>query len=412
MRLLWAVSSSNWYQVERDGACRKAMMKSARRLDLCLRQKRGALTEAVHMRDTRIDIIRGFAMVTIIINHFSLLASRLGLQGPQIPTTTTVSISSAAAIFVALSGYMVGMVYTKKVGAGWLLLLRAGKLYAWNFALFLAAALFTLIAGHAYNSVLRLTPIVETPYQAFLYFAILAYGPFLLDILHLYIILLLVSPLAIWLLRRSPLLLIVLSVLIYCAFHVGLRLAPDIGGSPNPLEADRWRFHPVAWQLMFFVPMAAGNAKLHERAFQLLEVRPQIFWASFAIFAVIGVVINMPEAPHIVLADRGTLGPIRFAHALLVLVVYAGLITLLREYLSNPSLQALAVIGRHSLNVFLLSTVLTFVATYVWQQWLLGWVGYVALTVCLLVLVWVAANYWDMRKVSRTKPSALSNRAL
>lgn len=95
-----------------------------------------------------------------------------------------------------------------------------------------------------------------------------------------------------------------------------------------------------------------------------------------------------------------------------MLVVYAGLITLLREYLSNPSLQALAVIGRHSLNVFLLSTVLTFVATYVWQQWLLGWVGYVALTVCLLVLVWVAANYWDMRKVSRTKPSALSNRAL
>ncbi len=297
MRLLWAVSSSKWYQVERDGACRKAMMKSARRLDLCLRQKRGALTEAVHMRDTRIDIIRGFAMVTIIINHFSLLASRLGLQGPQIPTTTTVSISSAAAIFVALSGYMVGMVYTKKVGAGWILLRRAGKLYAWNFALFLAAALFTLIAGHAYNSVLRLTPIVETPYQAFLYFAILAYGPFSLDILHLYIILLLVSPLAIWLLRRSPLLLIVLSVLIYCAFHVGLRLAPDIGGSPNPLEADRWRFHPVAWQLMFFVPMAAGNAKLHERAFQLLEVRPQIFWASFAIFAVIGVVINMPEAP-------------------------------------------------------------------------------------------------------------------
>lgn len=30
-------------------------------------------------RDTRIDTIRGFAMVTIIINHLSLMIGRLGL---------------------------------------------------------------------------------------------------------------------------------------------------------------------------------------------------------------------------------------------------------------------------------------------------------------------------------------------
>ena len=62
-------------------------------------------------RDSRIDTIRGFAMVTIIINHFSFLSAELGMTGPQIPTTTTFSVSSAAEIFVALSGYMVGMVY-------------------------------------------------------------------------------------------------------------------------------------------------------------------------------------------------------------------------------------------------------------------------------------------------------------
>lgn len=149
-------------------------------------------------RDTRIDTIRGFAMVTIIINHLSVMIGRLGLQGPQIPTATTVSISSAAEIFVALSGYMVGMVYVNKVNGSWLILRRAGKLYAWNIVLFAVATAFALMLNVPYNAALRLTPIVTEPVQAVAFFMLSAWGPFIVDILHLYIILLLVGSLALW----------------------------------------------------------------------------------------------------------------------------------------------------------------------------------------------------------------------
>ncbi len=350
-------------------------------------------------RDTRIDTIRGFAMVTIVINHLSLSISRIGLQGPQIPTATTVSVSSAAEIFVALSGYMVGMVYLRKPNANALLIKRAGKLYAWNILLFIVALIFTTFSDQQYNTTFRLNPITTEPMQAVAYFMLLAYGPFLIDILQLYIILMLVSPIAVWLVRRSPILLITTSILTYCLFHIAFRFMPEIGGSPNPLEIDRWRFHPAAWQLMFFIPMTAGTMKLHEKAFRLLERRPQIFWITMIVFSVIGLVRILPGAPHIYLADRGTLGPVRLLHSFIVLLLYAGAVTILRDRSNNFIMQSFALIGRHSLNAFLLSTAATFVAVYVWHRWSLGWIGYVGLTLATLCLVLIAAKHWDRRKV-------------
>lgn len=352
-------------------------------------------------RDTRIDAIRGFAMVTIIINHLSLMIGRLGLHGPQIPTVTTASISSAAEIFVALSGYMVGMVYVNKVNGSALILKRAGKLYAWNIVLFAVATAFALVGNIPYNAVFRLTPIITDPFRAVTFFLLLTWGPFLVDILHLYIILLLVSPLALWILRRSPVVLVLISILIYCGFQLGFRVAPEIGGSPNPIEADRWRFHPLAWQLIFFAPMAAGSVKLHVRLFQMLEQRRLIFWVTLAIFVGVGVAKTIPTAPHFYLADRGTLGPIRLLHSLLVLLLYAGLVTLLKDHLQNPILRALSLIGRHSLNVFILSSAANFLAVYIWLRLSLGWGGYATLTIGTVLLIWAAAKYWDNRKVAK-----------
>lgn len=302
---------------------------------------------------------------------------------------------------MALSGYMVGMVYVNKVDGGALILKRAGKLYAWNILLFSIAAAFTLASNVSYNLVFRLTPIIIDPFRAVAFFLVLAWGPFLVDILHLYIILMLVSPLALWILRRSPVGLVIISILIYCGFQLGFRIAPEIGGSPNPIEADRWRFHPLAWQLIFFAPMAAGSVKLHVRLFQMLEQRRLIFWVTLAIFVGVGVAKAIPNAPHFYLADRGTLGAIRLLHSLLVLLLYAGLVTLLKDHLQNPILRALGLIGRHSLNVFILSSAATFLAVYIWLRLSLGWSGYATLTIGTVLLVWGAAKYWDNRKVAK-----------
>ena len=349
-------------------------------------------------RDTRIDTIRGFAMVTIIINHFSTLTAALGMRGPQIPTATTISLSSAAEIFVALSGYMVGMVYVKKANPTELLVKRAAKLYVWNFGLYVAAALATLVTNPAYEAAVRFTPMTLVPLQAVAYFSVMTYGPFLIDILHLYVILLLVSPVAVWLTRRSPWLLIAASMSAYLAFQVLLKLSPGLAGPPNPLETAGWRFHPLAWQMIFFVAMAGGSIRLHERVFSVLEKRQWIFWIALVLFAAIGaakLIVNLPRIP---LGDRGTLGPVRAAHSVLVLLLYAGVVTVMRNHLDSILLRSAALIGRHSLNAFLFSTVATFVALYVWQQLALGWGGYIALTVALIVATWGAAKYLDKRK--------------
>jgi len=360
-------------------------------------------------RDPRIDTIRGFAMVTIIINHFSLLSAELGMTGPQIPTATTVSLSSAAEIFVALSGYMVGMVYVKKANATALLARRSAKLYVWNLAIFIAAALSTLVTDHEFNKMAHFTPIATVPLQAAAYFSVMTYAPYLIDILHLYVILLLVSPVAVWLVRRSPLLLVAASMTLYLGFQVCVRLYPELGYSPNPLEPGVWGCHPLAWQMIFFVAMAGGSIRLHDRLFALLETQQWIFWALLILFTAIGTLKIVLDIPYISFTDRGTLGPLRAAHSLLVVLLYAGLVTVLRNHINSIVFRSAAVIGRHSLNAFLFSTVATFVGLYAWQQLGLGWVGYIAITITLILATWAAAKYWDKRKFASAFGAGLTN---
>ena len=360
-------------------------------------------------RDSRIDTIRGFAMVTIIINHFSFLSAELGMTGPQIPTTTTFSVSSAAEIFVALSGYMVGMVYVNKPNATTLLIARAAKLYAWNFALFVTAALLTLVTDQRFNAVAHFTPLTSDPIQATTYFLIMTYGPFLLIILHLYVMLLVVSPMAVWLIRRSPLFLVIVSVTVYMGFQVCVRFYPELGGSPNPLEKSPWGFHPLAWQVIFFVAMAGGSVRLHDRAFAILEKQRWIFWVSLVLFISIGTLKTFLDIPRIPLTDHGTLGPARAAHAILVVLLYAGVVTVLKSHLDSLLFRSFALIGRHSLNAFLFSTVATFIGLYIWQQLGLGWLGYMIITVLLIVATWGAAKHWDKRKFAQALGSESIN---
>ena len=360
-------------------------------------------------RDSRIDTIRGFAMVTIIINHFSFLSAELGMTGPQIPTATTVSLSSAAEIFVALSGYMVGMVYVNKPNATALLFVPATKLYAWNFALFIAAVLSTFATNQQFNAATNFTPLTTAPLQAAAYFSVLTYGPFILNVLHLYVTLLLISPVAVWLIRRSPLILVATSMTVYLAFQVFVRIYPELGGSPNPLEKSAWSLHPLAWQVIFFVAMAGGSVRLHDRVFALLEKQRWIFWASLALFALIGTLKIVLDLPRIPLADHGTLGPARAAHAILVVLLYAGVVTVLRNHLDSLILRSAALIGRHSLNAFLFSTVATFIGLYIWQQLGLGWLGYIAITITSVLATWAAAKYWDKRKFAKTSRSGSIN---
>ena len=95
------------------------------------------------MRDNRIDLIRGFAMVTICVNHINWMFDKVESVSLKIPTLTHYGYSSATGIFFFMSGCMVGMVYLNKFDTRAKLLSRAFHLYKVNITLFISLVLIS-----------------------------------------------------------------------------------------------------------------------------------------------------------------------------------------------------------------------------------------------------------------------------
>src|SRR3954471_15564328 len=118
-----------------------------------LRCREGPDRRISFMRDTKIDVLRGLAIFTITLNHFTWLASDLGLEARAFPTLTQFGFSSSAEIFFLLSGYLVGQVYTgiyRKYGLARMVgkcLDRAYKLYVYNLILLGVCVAITAVAA-------------------------------------------------------------------------------------------------------------------------------------------------------------------------------------------------------------------------------------------------------------------------
>jgi hypothetical protein len=62
-------------------------------------------------RDLRIDVLRGVAIVFIVVNHIELTSLF------ELVSQETIGIVSGAEMFVAMSGVVVGMVYRQRLAA-------------------------------------------------------------------------------------------------------------------------------------------------------------------------------------------------------------------------------------------------------------------------------------------------------
>lgn len=354
---------------------------------------------ATSVRDTRIDIIRGLAILTILLNHLTHSMQSYGLRGRPIPTPTAFGYSSAAEIFVFMSGYMVGLVYLGKPDPERRLLKRAGKLYAYNWLLLLLVSPFILIMQNSEVFYWRAEGILANPISALLDFTILTNAPLFLDILHLYIILMLVAPIAIFIYKRSPALLILVSLGIYIFANVNGYLGVWNG-------VDVWDFNPLAWQLIFFVPVVLDAKREHIRLFKFFEQRSSWKWTAalglviglFAIAKTLGAERDIPF--FTIINERDVLGPVRIFHVIVLLAFYAGVLSMLRSVISAAPFRFLAVIGRHSLNCFALGVVLTYALTVGWDRLSLGHHGYIAAAAVAIFTTFICAVFWDRSRSS------------
>jgi hypothetical protein len=206
-------------------------------------------------RDVALDLVRGLAMVILVINHIHLNSAL---------EHVTATFISAAEILVAVSGVVVGMVFGRRWRtegprvATAALLRRARKLYLASLAVVALVGALTLVPGLATET---LTASPRNPTQDLYAFdgagrtllavVTLEAGPWQFNILGLFIALLAAAPVAFWALDRgwwAPLVAGSLTL-----FAVGRAWPVDV----LPSQSER-PFPDLVWQALFVHALVIG----------------------------------------------------------------------------------------------------------------------------------------------------------
>src|SRR6266480_6800241 len=231
-----------------------------------------------------IDFWRGFALLTIFIDHVPENVF-------QHITQRNFGFSDAAELFVFLSGVSVALAYGTRffdgqTGAAVRAVLRRALTLYWVQILIslLIIAIFA-VAAAAFDEDDLLEDadrdeVVSNPVQGIVAILALAHQLDNVNILPLYIALLLMTPLLLLLARRDDRLMLAASAGTYLAARVF-----SLNLSTWPVEGT-WFFNPIAWQLIFAIGIFAGRRL--KRGGIAYDAR--LFTACLAIVAIAAVV--------------------------------------------------------------------------------------------------------------------------
>jgi hypothetical protein len=236
-------------------------------------------------RNPMVDFWRGVVLITIFVNH---------IPGNILENFThrNFGFSDGAEAFVFLSGFAVALVHGGRagqdpVGVMWRCLRRAVLLYRAH--LILTASAIALFSA---ADVLGQLPALLEPHGRSAVFhdtsrgiaGILSLGHQLgyFNILPLYVVLMLWTPLALVLVRIHVGLAVAVSAFLYV-------LARSEGWNlPSWPEPGGWYFNPFAWQFLFTFGIAAGVI-WNRRS---IAYHPTTFWASVTIIVTALVVVT------------------------------------------------------------------------------------------------------------------------
>jgi hypothetical protein len=324
-------------------------------------------------RDYRLDFFRGLALFLIFIDHIP--DNFLGWF-----TLPTVAFSDAAEVFIFISGYAAAMVYGRALehqGA----LFTTARIYkrVWQlyvahlclFMLFNAEVSYTVqrFNNPMYNDELRVGDFLAEPDVAIIKALTLQFQPTFLDILPLYITLLMVFPLILTALRRTKLLVLIPSFLLYAAVQIW-----DLNLPAYP-EGRSWFFDPLAWQLPFVIGAAFGYAQVHGHV-----LIPRRAWliALAAFIAGMGCLIRLSWVFHgfwesfpalfmreIISVDKTTLAPVRMINFLALALLVSQVVPLEARFLRTRAAWPIIICGQNSLQVFCFSILLALLGHFV-----------------------------------------------
>lgn len=319
-------------------------------------------------RDTRIDVFRALALLTIFINH---------IPGTVYENLThkNFGFSDSAEAFVLISGIAVGLAYGTKFERGNRFLMtlkawrRAATLYSAHIlttiatlAIFSAAGIY--LKRPEFMSFINIGPLVDEPAKAFIGLATMGHQLGYNNILSMYGVLLLMLPLFLMIGRISLAAMVVLSGALW--LYSGIyQIAP-----PNYPTDGVWFLNPLSWQFLFVIGIAGS---MHVRRGSSIAFNKYLFGVSVAYILIALVWVRWPlwgvdtslGLPMVVTGfDKTFLSLTRLAHVLAlayVIVSVPAISNLARTSVDHP----LALLGKHSLPVFIAGTILAMVAQVV-----------------------------------------------
>ncbi|WP_018997098.1 OpgC family protein [Hirschia maritima] len=319
-------------------------------------------------RDRRLDIFRGFAVLTIFINHVPGNAF-------EHYTSRNWGFSDAAEAFVLMSGIAVGLAYTGTFLRGenfvglkkmWE---RAFKLY-WSHLLVVAACFVILAVSISVFDAERmiravsLKPLIEDPARASIGVALLTYQIGYVNILPLYMMLLLMAPGFMWIATKNKWALLLISGLVWYALHA-LFYERIYINMPNWPHNGRWFLNPFAWQFIFVIGLLGGMGARTGKAFTSFNPILYGLALAYAIFAFYWINQRMGALPfndHLptIMKDfnKAYLSLPRLLHVLSL--AYLVIFTKWPSWLGATRLwDGLELMGKHGLPVFAVGTVLS-----------------------------------------------------
>lgn len=306
-------------------------------------------------RDPFVDNLRGIFHLVMVVDHLPFVL-------PGVFTLITGLFEVAGYItvaegFVFLSGFVSGLVYTRlkreKGGSAlWRkILLRAVQIHV-SYVL-AAVSLLALIKmlgpsnmeWHSWNQLID-TSLTEASVKV----ALVLVQPTFLEILPMYCLFLLLTPILLDQIERGRCLRVILvSVLIWGAAQLGLRnalfhlLPPHVSVSPG-------YFNAFGWQILFVSGLVCGHKTWTARG-PWLPTRRELSAIAIMTICVCFILhrgylgLRMPDS----LIDRSPLGPLRLINFFAMAFLLCKFRTRTEKYISWGGL---AFLSRHSLPVF------------------------------------------------------------
>jgi len=309
-----------------------------------------------------IDFWRGFALVSIFINHIP------GIWYERL-THRNLSISDSAELFVFLAGWSLGLLVGRSDAhrsipvLGFRLGGRAVQIYALH--ILISALALALLAATAYATA---NPLILEWHNASAFFldpthvqigiVLLTHQLGYFDILPLYVVFMLAAPAFAVIDRLARPLLVPLSLALYFA-----ALTVPFTATTWPVEGQ-WFFNPFTWQVIFVLGFALSRDE-GLGAIVRRNIKP-IRYVATAVVTVSAVLvlfnwfpdpITLPEPRLLFLNGKSFLTPMRLLQFLALAAVFSAVYPLIARLRWLP--EFLSILGRNSLQVFCVGSLLS-----------------------------------------------------